>query len=69
MEELTIAERINHYMNKYGMKNEDVVRRLGISEKSWQRYRNDPDLMRYGVIKKLCVMFQVNIETLLEGRR
>lgn len=68
MEELTVAERISHYMNKYGMSNSDVVQRLGISTKSWQRYRSNPDLMRYGVIKKLCSLFNVNIETLLEGR-
>lgn len=69
MDELTIAERIEHYMKKYGMNNDDVAKRLGIGRAAFFKYKKNPESMRYGVIKKMCELFHVRVETLLEGRR
>lgn len=68
MEELTIGERIDHYMKKYHMNNGDVAGRLGISKATLISYKNSPELMRYGTIKKLCRIFNIPVERLLEGR-
>lgn len=68
MDELTIEERINHYMAKLGMTNGDVAIRLGVSKKHLIECKKDPERMRYREIKELCRIFNIPVERLLEGR-
>lgn len=68
MEELTFGERVNHFMCKLGMTNGDLAKRLGISERTLIACKKDPEIMRYGTIKKLCRIFNIPVERLLEGR-
>lgn len=68
MEELTIAERINHYMKQYGMNNSDLAKRIGVGQRTLIRYKENPDNMTYGTIKQICKVLNISVERLLEGR-
>lgn len=68
MEELTVAERIDHYAHKYHISTAELAKKLGISERAFRTYRKEPERMRWGLIKAMCKMFNCPVEHLMEGR-
>lgn len=69
MEELTIGERIDHYLRKYRMTNADLASRVGLSKKTLIKQKKDPRWMRYDTMLKICEVLNISLETLLFGRR
>lgn len=68
MDELTVAERIDHYTHKYHMTTAELARRLGISERALRTYKKEPERMRWGLVKKMSKLFNCPVEHLMEGR-
>lgn len=68
MDELTVEERINHFLKKYKMRNSDLATRLGVSDKHLRDCKKNPDKLRYKEIRDICRIFNISVEKLLEGR-
>lgn len=68
MDKLTFGERISHLERHFHMTDEDLARKIPLAKRTLQSYKNDPANMPYWVIQRLCKVFSVSVEYLMEGK-
>lgn len=59
--------RVKVYLDRNNMTNLEVIKRLGISPRTWARYKRNPAGMPVGVLWRLAKILNMTSEEILEA--